>query len=643
MKKIRATVLLVFWFLLFTNCADKTTEQSTMERPNIIWFVSEDNSPFLGAYGNTVVETPTFDAFAAEGITYTNAFANAPVCAPSRSGIITGVYPPAMGSQHMRSNVSIAEHINFFPKYLKDAGYFTSLRIKRDYNIPKQEGTWDIDDWWNIPDAFKGREDNQPYFMMYNTWMTHEGKIHGRENGPNYFKATFSALDSLVVEKMFSSVKKINPNKVVVPPYMPDLPEVRDDLAYYHELMQMLDMEFKHVLDQLEASGELENTIVIYSSDHGGVLGRSKRFTFESGLQIPLIVKYPKKWQHLAPVKAGGTSDKLVSLIDIAPTVLALAGVAKPEHLSGHNFLGKDDYNYAYGFRGRMDESYDMVRTLRNKKYRYIRNYYPHRPAAQHINYLWEAKNVQAWEAAYHKNALDSTAQLFFLPKPTEELYLIEDDTSNTNNLIENAEHNAVLEDFRTAMDSVLLTTMDTGFIPEGALWAGSKSTNLNYADYVKTLPFKKIYKAANTATKGIKTEELITLTKDTDANVRFWGTVGILVNLSRAQQIGELKKYEDELIQLSKDQAGDVAVNASEILYLLGQEDFAITNLTKLLLDENPFVSLRATNAIEALNFETFPKSIQQSLEKLSKMDEKGSHQYAIRKAKYFLGIRAY
>lgn len=632
-------LLLGIMVMSLSGCAKK----APMERPNILWFISEDNSPYLGAYGDSLVNTPTLDAFAASGITFTNAFSNAPVCAPSRSGIITGVYPPALGSQHMRSNVEIAESIQFFPKYLKDAGYFTTLRLKRDYNIPNQEGTWDLDDWWNISDAFKSRAEGQPYFMMYNTWMTHEGKIHGRDSGPSYFRATFQELDTLKMEAMLSSVQSIGPDEVTVPTFMPDLPEVRDDLAYYYELMEMLDMEFKHVMDQLEASGELENTIIIYTSDHGGVLGRSKRFTFESGLHIPMIVKYPKKWQHLAPVQAGGKTDKVVSLIDIAPTVLELAGVQGPTHLMGKNILTSDDAELAFGFRGRMDESYDMVRTLRSKEFRYIRNYYPYRPTGQHVNYLWKAANVQAWEKAFYAGELDDAARQFFMPKPTEELYRISDDAGNIKNLVGNSNYNETLSEFRAALDSIMTSTKDTGVIPEGELWASTQNGFKTYQDYMNQVPFERIYQAANEATNGTDVQTLMTFAKDSIPSTRFWGTVGILVNLSRSMDTSELAMYESELKSLAEDTSGDVAANASEILYLMGFDEIAIQRLSELLLDENPYVALRASNAVEALSFKEFPLSIKNALEELTKKDEKGSHQYVIRKAKFFLGKRAY
>ncbi|MEM9260137.1 MAG: sulfatase-like hydrolase/transferase, partial [Bacteroidota bacterium] len=186
MPLLRTTAVFI---LLFFSAVLFTQEQA---RPNIAWFVSEDNSPYLGAYGDSIVRTPYLDAFAEEAILFQNAFANAPVCAPSRSTIITGRYPPAMGSQHMRSLVEVTEDIRFFPAYLREAGYYTTLRLKKDYNIPDQPGTWDVEKWWHLEDAFPDRKEGQPFFMFYNTWMSHEGELHNFEKKQRkYFRSTF--------------------------------------------------------------------------------------------------------------------------------------------------------------------------------------------------------------------------------------------------------------------------------------------------------------------------------------------------------------------------------------------------------------------------------------------------------------------
>ncbi|MEN1785282.1 MAG: sulfatase-like hydrolase/transferase [Bacteroidota bacterium] len=635
MQRKLLVLLCILVICLFMSC----TPEPAIEKPNIVWFVSEDNSPYLGTYGDTLARTPNLDALANEGITFTNAFSNAPVCAPSRSTIITGMYPPHLGSQHMRSAVNIADSIRFFPQYLKDADYFTTLRKKRDYNIPAQEGTWDLDDWWNISEAFEGRTPNQPFFMMYNTWMTHEGKIHGRDTGPSYFKVTFQELDSLKVDSMLNAVKTVNRSTVSLPEYLPDLPEARDDLAYYYELMEMLDMEFSYVIQQLEANGELDNTIIIYSSDHGGVLGRSKRFTFESGLHIPMIIKYPKKWAHLAPSAAGTTSDKLVSLIDIGPTVLGMAGLEKPAHMMGYNISEKShNPDMTFGFRGRMDETYDMVRTLRNKKYRYIRNFHPHRPAGQRINYLWNAANINAWEKAFKAKELDSIAALFFLPKPTEEFYDITKDAANVHNLVEDPELQNQLHTFRVAMDSMLLDIRDTGFIPEGQLWAAHQTQQLTYREYVDKLDFKFIYTAAKKATADPSPSFLATLLESTDPTIRYWGTTGILIQLSRGAKAAIGPAISQTLTTLLDDPSGDVAVNTAEILIILNQSETAKKRLSELVLDDNPFVSLRACNAIAALPFTLEELGVAEALETLLKKEEKGGYDYAIRKAKHLM-----
>jgi arylsulfatase A-like enzyme len=192
-------------------------EKSELPPPNIVWFVSEDNSPFLGVYGDSLAHTPTLDSFGRAGIIFDNAFSNAPVCAPSRSTLITGVLPVTLGSEHMRSNVEIPDAIRFFPNYLREAGYYNSLRLKRDYNIPGQDSTWAIDDWWLMEDALSGRQPDQPFFMFYNTWMTHEGKIHNHDKKWDYFRNTFEDLPESVQDSLISLIPETDPAEVIVP------------------------------------------------------------------------------------------------------------------------------------------------------------------------------------------------------------------------------------------------------------------------------------------------------------------------------------------------------------------------------------------------------------------------------------------
>ncbi|MEM9526389.1 MAG: sulfatase-like hydrolase/transferase [Bacteroidota bacterium] len=626
MPFLRTTAVFLLLFLSATLFAQEQT------RPNIVWFVSEDNSPYLGAYGDSIVHTPHLDAFAREAILFRNAFANAPVCAPSRSAIITGRYPPAMGSQHMRSSVEVAEDIRFFPAYLREAGYYTTLRLKKDYNIPDQPGTWDVEKWWHLEDAFPERKAGQPFFMFYNTWMSHEGELHNFEKKQGrYFRSTFERMEEDSVQARLARVVRIDPNEVNLPAYLPDLPAVRQDMARYYEIMQLLDMEFHHFMQGLAVSGELDNTIIIYSSDHGGVLGRSKRFPLESGLHVPLMVRFPARHQALAPGAPGSALTTVTSFVDMAPTILALAGVKIPTGFAGKNFLAPaaaQKEEYAFGFRGRMDETYDMVRTLRDQRYRYVRNYNPHRPAGQRVNFLWQAPNLRAWEEAFHTGETTSVQAAFFQPRKAEELYDCWADPDNVKNLADDPIYQVTLRRMRKALQRQLAEINDTGFLPEAELFGQYEATGMTYQAYAATQPMKKIMRAAERATAGASERQLLRMLTDEIPAIRFWGATGCLVNKL------DSPTAKTALKRALGDDNPSVRGVAAEALYLAGERGVVEDAMADLLKHENPYVVLRTANTLEHLR--AFTPTIAQQIRQIAALDEKGRFDYAQRKCSY-------
>ena len=362
----------------FNSCNQNAKKDLTESKPNILWIVSEDNSPFFGCYGDELATTPTFDKLATEGILYQNAFANAPVCAPARSTIITGMYPPSMGTENMRSIYPTPVSIKFFPQYLREAGYYCTNNSKEDYNMIKPEGVWDES---STKAHYKNRKEGQPFFAIFNLTVSHESSIH--KSIPN---------DSL----------RHDPAKVKLPPYHPDTPEMRHDWAQYYDKIEDLDGQVAVLLKELEDAGLADNTIVAYYGDHGGVIARSKRFVYESGTRVPMIWRFPKKYEHLAPGLPGSKTDRLVSFVDLAPTMLSLANISIPGYMQGNAFLGDQQtppQGYVHLFRGRMDERIDLPRAVRHKQYRYIKNYMPHRIYGQYLEYLWKAPSCRSWRA----------------------------------------------------------------------------------------------------------------------------------------------------------------------------------------------------------------------------------------------------
>jgi len=573
MQKLNINALLVLLFLSISFSG-----RAQQEQPNILWIVSEDNSPLIGAYGDSFATTPNIDQLAKEGVLYENAFATAPVCAPSRSTLITGMYPNAMGTQHMRSTYRIPEMIQFFPKYLKEAGYYTSNNSKKDYNTTDQPEAWDES---SNTASYKNRAEGQPFFSVFNINVSHESSVH-------------------------TKLEKLNhdPEKVSIPPYHPRTPEMKYDWAQYYDKVQTMDSIVGKILQELDEAGLAENTIVFYYSDHGGVIGRSKRFMYESGLHIPLVIRFPEKYKHLAPGQAGSRTDRLVTFVDFAPTVLSLAGVKIPDYMQGQAFLGKqegDERAYAYSFRGRMDERIDMVRSVRDKQYRYIRNYLPHKIYAQYIEYLWRAPSMRSWEKAFHANELNEVQAKFFGAKPLEELYDVAADPHNVNNLATAPQYTAVLERMRKANQDWMLEIKDIGFVPEAMMEALNKTTTLYEFGNSRNYPLKKIMKTVKMITQKDMDGIQKSLSSQ-DPIVRYWAATACTIHQEEAGSLtADLKK-------LTQDEAVAVQIAAAEALYHLNEKQLAVQTLKKTLKADNEMARVQAINVLETLNQDAKP-----------------------------------
>src|SRR5262245_50768310 len=326
------------------------------ERPNILWVTSEDMGPHLGCYGDAYATTPNLDRLAAQGLRYRVAWSNAPVCATARTTIISGLYPPATGAEHMRSLVPMPGAVKMYPQYLRDAGYYCTNHSKEDYNLAKPGKVWDES---SNRAHYKNRQPGQPFFAVFNLLISHESQIRTRPH-----KAVH------------------DPAKARIPAYHPDAPEVRQDWAQYYDKVTEMDAQAGQLLRELAEAGLADDTIVFYYADHGSGMPRNKRTACDSGLHVPFIGYFPLKWRHLAPpdYAPGGVSDRLISFVDLAPTLLSLAGVRPPAELQGRAFLGPfaaPPREYVHGFRGRMDERIDCVRSVRDRRYVYVRNYMP--------------------------------------------------------------------------------------------------------------------------------------------------------------------------------------------------------------------------------------------------------------------------
>ncbi len=540
-------------------------------RPNIVWFIADDPSPYLGAYGDDAARTPTIDALAEEGIVFDAAYCAAPVCAPSRFALLTGVYPTSAGpAHHMRATAELPPDIRGFPEHLRRAGYYTSNNSKTDYNAQVDlAATWDD----SGPDAhWRNRPAGTPFFAQFTSMTTHESQLFGAPDGPT------------------------SPDDVTVPDYLPDTPTVRRDLAHYHDRIAQMDAELAALLAQLDEDGLSDDTIVFFLSDNGGALPFSKRYATEHGLRIPLIVKVPAAWQHLAPQEPGTRVAAPVHGIDLPLTALAVAEVDAPTHMKGWPILGEDVEwrQYTWGHRDRMDERYDMQRTVRDERYLYIRNYLPHRPYGQHNNFMWQLASYQEWEQLHLDGELDETRDRFWGEKPAEELYDLARDPEAVDNLIESDRESLVKvrRRLRRALDRHMVRTNDNGFIPEGHPLEGYEPSRVRGA-----YPLREVMAVAAVAIERDR-RNLGRLRDELDHDhdiVRFWAAQGLLMLGDRARPaIATLQAALDE------DPSVHVTIPVAEALARLGQPDDAVPHLGRLVdTHDDDRVRLQALNAL--------------------------------------------
>ena len=432
----------------------------TKTPPNIIWLVLDDASLTLGSYGDAQAITPNMDRLAREGARFTRAFTHAPVCAPSRSGLVTGMYPTTIGSHHMRSK--LINPPETFMSLLRKAGYYVAWPGKTDFNfdpVDPKEATFTA----APPGCYDSRADwlaatppRQPFFAYLNLGVVHESQV--RAGAAQHAKNT----------RRLKPEERRDPSKMAVPPYWPDAPEVRHDIAQYYELMTAADYQVGDVLAWLDKHGVANNTVVFLFSDHGRGMPREKRWVYDSGIHTPLIVRWPGE------IKPGAVRNDLVAFVDFAPTMLSIAGVSVPARMQGQVFLGDrraKEREYVFAARDRMDEAPDRIRAVRDKRFEYIRNFHPELPYAQRIAYNEENPTMRGWRRLFDEGKLAGPPALFFAPtKPKEELYDTETDPDEVHNLAADPKYQKVLARMRGVLNKWIGDTKDLGEISEEEL-----------------------------------------------------------------------------------------------------------------------------------------------------------------------------
>lgn len=573
--------------LVFVTC--KQTDQQ-LPPPNIIWINAEDIGPAFGAYGDTYAKTPNVDALARKGLRYDKAYATAPICAPSRSCLITGVYATAMGTQHLRNEIQRTPIIGALPEYLREAGYFTSLYGKTDYNFTP-EGIWDLRAQRLAP--WRERKGDDPFFSMYTIGSTHEGPA-------NFYERYLSAVQDLP-DSMFH-----DPAIAKVPPYYPDNDSSRWMWARYYDLISGFDLDVGAIIDSLEADGLMENTIMFVFSDHGFGMPRYKRWLNETGIRVPLIVYVPEAYKSVfrAGDLPGQGTNELVSFVDYAPTALNLAGLPIPEHMQGQPFLGPglpEKREYIFGARSRADDMYEISRASHDEQFIYVRHYLPQYPYIQSGKIFSNEKEAfRLLRRAREEGDLPPLGEAMFNPKPIEELYDLQNDPFEQVNLAETPGYQDVKKRMKGAMHDWMKTHRDAGLLIEPEMMRrADKDSPYTMAQDESRYHLDRIIEAA----EGVGTASLETLLidlDDTDSGVRWWAVMGL----------GAMNPFPGEAIaplaELLGDESPSVQVAAAEVLCASGNcTSAALDALSRNMRSDKPWLALYAARSTQLIGSE--------------------------------------
>jgi len=590
-------------------------------RPNILWLSCEDISPHIGCFGDEHAITPNIDRLAKEAVRYTNAFTTAGVCAPVRSGIITGMYQTTIGTHHMRCSAKLPGHIKAFSSYLRRAGYYCTNNSKTDYQ------TRDLGDAWDESSGkahWRGRKKGQAFFAVFNFTGCHESGIAGTSKYQS-------------VTKGLKPSQRQDPNKLKLPPYYPDTPIVREDWKRNYELITAMDAWAGDLIGQLKADGLYEDTIIFFWSDHGVGLPRAKRWLYDSGTHIPLVIRIPVKFRTGGQGRQGSIDDRLVSSIDFGPTAMNLAGSKVPEYMQGQPFLGRDlpkPREYVFGARDRMDERYDIIRSVRDKRYRYIRNYEPLKTYYQYMNTPEKGATMKEIRRVDAEGKLPPPAKLFTAErKPVEELYDLKNDPHEVHNLAGESRYRDILKRMREVHLKWVQETKDLGLIPEPELMEREKKYGSRYA--ILRQPGgdalnKQLGEIAATASEEkAALDKLIKAMGHEDAAIRYWGATGI------GNMASDAGAAEDLMATALQDESVSVRVAAARALCLMGKPQKALEVLIATLSGEHPWGRLQAAIVLDGIGEQARPAQ-----EALNKALKGQPNKYITRVANHALNV---
>jgi len=561
------------------------------DQPNILWITAEDMSPTLGCYGDDQADTPNIDALARQSVKYDRAFASAPVCSPSRACLITGCYAPSLGAHNMRSAFPIPGDMRGFPALLREAGYYASNNVKTDYNNANWReiiaSSWDE----SSPTAHWRQRNNKdkPFFSIFNLMTSHQSRtmVWPRERFVEE------------VQSRLSPSEIHDPSQIKLPPYYVDTPVVRRTVARFYDCVTVMDQEVGAILKQLEEDGLAESTIVFFYSDHGSGMPRHKRALLDSGMRVPLLIRFPEKYRRLAPADPGETIDRLVSFVDFGPTVLNLAGIDIPKPMQGVPFLGEragEPRSHVFGHRDRVDEASDMSRSVRGSRYLYIRNYMPHISYNQPTAWpdLGEIRR-EFYRLTKHGGMTDAQWHFAGPTRPVEELYDCANDPLNLTNLAGSRRHRKQLKDMRAVLEEHQASTRDVGFIPEAELWKRYRGKPAWSEARDDQAALKRMRAAAAKVGLPGETPHLKNLA-DSEPAIRYWAAVGLAAGSGLSPQAA------DRLASALEDTSPTVRIEAANALARHGSLDDALPTLISELQNDDLNVVLHAARTLQLL-----------------------------------------
>jgi arylsulfatase A-like enzyme len=555
----------------------------SQDQPNIVWLLSEDNSiHYTTLYGSNFGEMPNIEALARDGLVFNHAFSCSPVCSVARSTLMTGIYAPRAGFQYHRKQVlaNLPAKAQLLPVYLRQAGYYTSNRVKTDYNIVAGK-VWNDSSrqasWRKRPDKAT------PFFHMQSFGMSHESSLHFSQQQMNQMKTVTS------------------PRSVSIFPYHPDTSISRYTYARYHDRMQVVDEAMGRVIDMLREDDLLDSTFIFYFGDHGGVLPRSKGYVYESGLHVPLVVHVPEKFRQMVSQQPGIRQDGFIRFVDLAPTALHLAGLDVPATMNGRPFLGPgvaaeevEARDEAFGYADRFDEKYDFCRSLRKGKYKYIRNYHPYYPDGLQNNYRYRMLLYAEWRELFQAGTLNAEQSQFFQARPAEQLFDVEADPHEVKDLSGDPKCAEVLKDMRQRLRTQLLEINDLSFYPESYMAKHALADGVTFGEK-HSRDIRQLLATADLALLpfGKASKKIAQAVDSDDPHVRYWGLVACSCFGRQAESLVPTAK------ELLEDPDQLVRVRAAEFLGIVGAADPAPTLLDVLATTEDGIEGLLALNTI--------------------------------------------